>query len=112
MTRQRATSMVFAITGTRTANCPRQRCGLSPWPGAYCRYAGGRLKVWKSRVCEEAAAVGAIPGRIARLSAEGFVVETGDGLLELLEVQPENKRRMKASECACGYSLQPGDRLV
>ena len=86
--------------------------GLSPWPGAYCRYAGGRLKVWKSRVFEEAAAVGAIPGRIARLSAEGFVVETGDGLLELLEVQPENKRRMKASECACGYSLQPGDRLV
>ena len=86
--------------------------GLSPWPGAYCRYAGGRLKVWKSRVCEETAAVGAIPGRIARLSVEGFVVETGDGLLELLEVQPENKRRMKASECACGYSLQPGDRLV
>ncbi len=86
--------------------------GLSPWPGAYCRYAGGRLKVWKSRVCEEAAAEGAIPGRIARLSVEGFVVETGDGLLELLEVQPENKRRMKASECACGYSLQPGDRLV
>ena len=86
--------------------------GLSPWPGAYCRYAGGRLKVWKSRVCEEATAVGATPGRIARLSAEGFVVETGDGLLELLEVQPENKRRMKASECACGYSLQPGDRLV
>ena len=86
--------------------------GLSPWPGAYCRYAGGRLKVWKSRVCEETAAVGAIPGRTARLSAEGFVVETGDGLLELLEVQPENKRRMKASECACGYSLQPGDRLV
>ena len=86
--------------------------GLSPWPGAYCRYAGGRLKVWKSRLCEEAAPAGAIPGRIARLSVEGFVVETGDGLLELLEVQPENKRRMKASECACGYSLQPGDRLV
>nr|WP_320145636.1 methionyl-tRNA formyltransferase [uncultured Anaeromusa sp.] len=86
--------------------------GLSPWPGAYCRYAGGRLKVWKSRVCEEAAAKGAIPGRIARLSVDGFVVETGNGLLELLEVQPENKRRMKASECACGYSLQPGDRLV
>lgn len=101
------------LNWTRSAQELHNRIrGLSPWPGAYCRYAGGRLKVWKSRVCEEAAAVGAIPGRIARLSVEGFVVETGDGLLELLEVQPENKRRMKASECACGYSLQPGDRLV
>jgi hypothetical protein len=32
-------------------------------------------------------------------------------LLELLEVQPECKRRMGAKECACGYCMTPGTIL-
>lgn len=106
------TAAVERLDWTRSAReLHNQVRGLAPWPGAYCQYEGGRLKIWRTRVCEEYTE-NPRPGRIARLSADGVLVETGRGLLELLEVQPQNKRRMGAAECACGRCLQPGDCLA
>lgn len=83
--------------------------GLSPWPGAYCFCGDIQLKVLKSRLI---AADGAMtPGLVHEIGREGIVVETGCGMIELLEVQPECKRRMTARECACGYCLAVGSVL-
>ena len=83
--------------------------GLNPWPGAYYICDNITMKLWRSRV--KPAAGPLVPGRIHSATAEGLVVETGQDLLELLEVQPECKRRMGAKECACGYCMTPGTIL-
>lgn len=80
--------------------------GMNPWPGAYCVSENFTLKIWKTRIIQASGPM--IPGRIHAVTSDGVVVETGGGLLELLEVQPECKRRMGARDCACGYSMMAG----
>lgn len=84
--------------------------GLNPWPGAYCLYQGKNLKLWRTRIytLDEIAIE---PGRIVKITMEGFVVKTGQGMIELLEVQPASKRRMSANDFICGYGLNVGDIL-
>lgn len=82
--------------------------GLNPWPGAYCCYQDRVLKIWRSRI-HDADIVTTRPGRVVRVTAEGILVETGIGVIEILEVQPESKRRMLAKDCACGYCINTGE---
>ena len=51
------------------------------------------------------------PGRVANIDALGIRVETGDGDLVLLEVQPASGRRMAAAAYARGHALRPEDVL-
>ena len=85
--------------------------GLSPWPGAYCLYAGRPLKVWRS---EAVATVpgGGLPGRVVAADDVGAVVLTGAGAVRLTEVQPENRRRMGMGEYSRGYGLTVGETLA
>ena len=80
--------------------------GLNPWPGAYCICDNMTLKIWKTRVVPYSGSL--LPGRVNALTPTGLLVETGQDLIELNEVQPECKRRMGARDCACGYCLTPG----
>lgn len=84
--------------------------GLNPWPGAYCQYQNKSLKIWQTRVHDESKQC-SVPGKIVQITKTGLVVETGKGTIEILEVQPESKRRMKASDCVCGYCLTVGNLL-
>jgi methionyl-tRNA formyltransferase len=84
--------------------------GLNPWPGAYCSYQGKNLKIWQTKI-HQIDDVVTKPGRIAKITNDGFVVETGQGMLEILEIQPASKRRMSAKDFICGYGLGVGDIL-
>lgn len=75
--------------------------GLSPYIGAFTRANGRRLKVWKARVSEG----GDGPGTTV-IEGERLMVSCGTGMLELIEVQPEGKRRMRAAEFVRGYRQQ------
>jgi methionyl-tRNA formyltransferase len=71
--------------------------------GAWTTFREKRLKVHVAR-----SVLGdAVPGAL-----DGVHVGTGDGLLELLEVQPEGKARQPAAAWANGAHLQPDDRLA
>ena len=83
--------------------------GMNPWPGAYCICDNFILKIWRTRVQPATGIL--VPGRIHSISQDGVLVETGHDMLELLEVQPECKRRMSAKDCSCGYCLIPGTVL-
>jgi methionyl-tRNA formyltransferase len=83
--------------------------GMNPWPGAYCVCDNITLKIWRTRVHPATGML--VPGRVRAISQEGVLVETGRDMLEMLEVQPECKRRMSAKDCACGYCLAPGTVL-
>ncbi len=75
--------------------------GLNSWPGAYTLLAGEKYKIWQTRVFEGTAQ----PGQIVSIK-EGIAVGTGQGLLEIVELQPPNKRRMKAKDFINGHKLQ------
>jgi methionyl-tRNA formyltransferase len=76
--------------------------------GAWTTFRGKRLKVHRSQLGEpdEVLAAGEPSPR-----PEGVLVGTGEGTIELLEVQPEGKGRQAARAWANGARLEPGERL-
>lgn len=82
---------------------------MDPWPGAFTTRGGQLLKIWRARVVS--AQGSGRPGEIVRRTREGFVVATGEGALEVLEVQPPGGRRMPAAAYVRGHRVQPGEML-
>ncbi len=76
--------------------------GVNPWPSAYTEIAGKKFKVHKVAISDEKG----IPGNIIYAdNKKGLVIGTGDGAIELLEIQPENKKRMSAKDYLRGNTL-------
>jgi methionyl-tRNA formyltransferase len=71
---------------------------------AWTRFRGRRLKVWRTRCCGDGD--GLAPGEL-----DGARVGTGDGALELVEVQPEGKGRLDARAWLRGARPQERERL-
>ena len=84
------------------AVCARIR-GVTPWPGAYTTVGGKRLKIHRARVVNRCGETG------KTVSSDGLIVACGHGAVELLEVQPEGKRRMTAADFARGARLKEGE---
>jgi methionyl-tRNA formyltransferase len=74
--------------------------GLSPFPGAYFILHGKYYKVFKAKVAEQQLAT----SEILQTKKQIFI-GTGDKSIEILEIQPEGRRRMTADEFLRGYSL-------
>jgi len=83
--------------------------GLAPTPGAYTLLKEQRIKIWRSRYQEENS--GRQPGEIVGVTAEGFLVQTGQGVLEVLEVQPAGKKTMPAKAFCNGGAVIAGVKL-
>jgi len=80
----------------------------TPWPGAYTTLGGKLLKVHRAAVGPAASSAA---GTVERASGDEIQVATGNGLLRLLEVQLESKRRLAASDFLAGQLLRVGDKL-
>lgn len=73
----------------------------NPFPTAYMELGDEIIKVYDSKVSDEVH--NTKPGEILKTTKHGFLVACGEGTtLEILEVQPSGKRRMKASDYANG----------
>jgi methionyl-tRNA formyltransferase len=75
-----------------------------PWPGTHTRMLGAdrdvRLKIFPpARVVE-----GTLPPGEVRIDDGRWFVGCGEGVLELLQVQPEGARRMEAAQYLRGHS--------
>ncbi len=77
----------------------RQVRALSPHIGSRCEVDGRPVVVWRARTAAAAPAIGEI--------GPPLVVGTGDGGLEILELQPAGKRRMAAAEYLRGLREPP-----
>jgi methionyl-tRNA formyltransferase len=81
--------------------------GFQPWPGAYTTFRGKNLHILAARQ----------DGRHLKegeLAVEGEHLIVGCGsrtALELLELQPEGKKRMAARDFVHGYRVSSGDNL-
>ena len=68
----------------------------NPRPGAWTTDHGSRLKIWRARALS--AGIDAEPGTVFGHTR----VATGEGALELIEVQPEGRRTMAANAWLAG----------
>ncbi len=83
--------------------------GLNPWPSAYTELTGKILKIWRAEVLPKES--GQTPGTVTEAGKGGFCVQTGKGVLRLLEVQLEGKKRMDAQAFLRGFHVAPGMKL-
>jgi methionyl-tRNA formyltransferase len=79
-----------------------------PWPSAFTTIDGRLVKIHCARAADETAA--APPGTLIGLG-ETIDVATGAGVLHVLELQLEGRKRLTAAEFARGGALAPGARL-
>jgi len=98
--------IVWAQRAVDLANFIR---GVTPWPGAVTTHHGKSLRLWRASPMMTLEA--SMPGRVATIDGIGVSVETGEGTLVLVEVQPQSGRRMAAAAYARGHGLRPGDVL-
>jgi len=80
--------------------------GLYPWPGTYTFFNGKMMKIHSVEV--SSAAVNGEPGEICEVTKESLLVNTGDGALEIKELQPEGKKRMSVHDFLLGNKLEKG----
>jgi methionyl-tRNA formyltransferase len=83
--------------------------GLNPWPSAYTYLDGKTLKIWKAGVKETETS--AVPGEVINVNKDSIDVMTGDGALEIKELQLEGKKRMTADAFLRGYPIQQGKKF-
>lgn len=81
---------------------------MNPWPTAFFEFRGEPIKVWRAEI--EADSGGKI-GEICQFKGDSLVIETGEGGLNLLEVQAPGKARMSGGAWARGARLSVGDSL-
>ena len=84
--------------------------GLNPIPAAWTTLNGKSFKIFESRVPDDLDAQIMEIGQIHILKKEGrFLVKTGNETLELLEIQPEGKKRIQVKDYING--LRSEDNL-
>ncbi len=80
--------------------------GLNPWPSAFTKLDGKTFKIWKAKVVSTDSSKE--PGSIVRVDKGVMEVQTGEGILSLLEVQLEGKKRMEIDAFLRGYNVEQG----
>lgn len=82
----------------------------TPWPGAYTHFDGGVLKIIQAadadRVPENA-----VPGTILVSDNRRLIIACREGSLEILSLQPQDRRVMSTAEFQAGNRLPEGKRL-
>jgi methionyl-tRNA formyltransferase len=83
--------------------------GFQPWPGAHTLFRGRHLQLHRALPAEQALRLE--PAQIFAESTRLLVGCAKNTALELIELQPEGKRRMSAQDFINGYHPQPGEKL-
>ncbi len=84
--------------------------GLSPYPASWTTMEESRtpnefidVKIYETRIAEDVTQKSGAPGDL-RLTKDRMFVNTGDGIIEIMSLQPAGKKRMDASAFLRGYS--------
>ncbi len=85
--------------------------GLQPWPGTSTTLGARRLIVSQTRCDDPPTVLGGVPGEVVAVTRDAIWVATGAGLVSLVELQLEGKRRMGAREFLGGHPLRVGTLL-
>ncbi len=84
--------------------------GMSPWPGAFTKHGEKIVKVHATKK-SDLSGKDAPPGTVVLADKRQVLVATGSGLLELVTVQLEGKKAVRAVDWHLGRGVHEGDRL-
>ena len=87
--------------------------GFLPWPGAWTWFRGDRFNVWKCRPVSSSEWIAGeelAPG-LLHVVDKRLLAGTGHGVLELIEVQVEGRRRVSAAAFVNGTRMTGDDML-
>jgi methionyl-tRNA formyltransferase len=73
--------------------------GMSPWPGAFSFLDNKIVKLIETAFADG----NAVPGRLLEKNGNALFAGTGNGLLQLVTIQPEGKKPMPAAEFLRGH---------
>jgi methionyl-tRNA formyltransferase len=85
--------------------------GMNPWPGAQTTLDDKRVKVHATTVQAESGSHGD-PGTVVVADKNGICVACGEGMIAILELQLEGRKRMSAEAFTAGHSGLAGSRFV
>ncbi|MEZ5741991.1 MAG: methionyl-tRNA formyltransferase [Burkholderiaceae bacterium] len=90
---------------------------FDPVPGCTTTVGGERLKVWRARPAGQEVDTGvearrAAPGQVLQADRGGVFVQTGRGVLELLEWQRPGGRRLAALDALAGHPIPAGSVFI
>jgi len=81
-----------------TSELQRQVCAFNPFPVATAQLGDEILRVWRSQISTQSPAGQGHAGQIVSADKQGISVQTGDGVLQILELQAPGKKRMSATD--------------
>ncbi|ORU92675.1 MAG: methionyl-tRNA formyltransferase [Cycloclasticus sp. symbiont of Bathymodiolus heckerae] len=84
------------------ADVQRAIQGYNPWPVAHTLIHGKPLRIWQATITAEAA--NDKPGQI-KIQGSQLFVACSDYHIEVIELQPANKRRMAASDYLAAHQI-------
>jgi methionyl-tRNA formyltransferase len=81
--------------------------GFQPWPGAYSKFRGKNLQVWRASAIDCA-----LPVSELQVDGNRLLVGCGEGsAIGILDLQLEGKKRTSAADFIRGYHPLPGEKL-
>ncbi len=77
---------------------------LDDKPGAWTSLEGRKFKIFRSEICDDE--TDAAPGTITGATKKYFTVKCGKNSIKVIELQPENGKRMPASAYLNGHRIE------
>lgn len=85
--------------------------GLSPFPGAYGIHNGSQIKFYRASIIDKDYKNG-IPGSVNRINKNQLWINCNPGIISILELQLEGRRKLKIEEFLRGYKIKENDYFV
>ncbi len=83
--------------------------GLLPWPGTFTFREGKKLIIGSAKAEAQEVPPNLIPGAVWRADKGGLLIQTGEGALRILMLQPEGKKMMDARAFLNGSHVKEGE---
>ena len=87
--------------------------GMNPWPVAFAQFRGEPLRILKLRAEKDFSDEEGSPGEVVELDSDnGIIVQTGEGVVTLVSVQPPGRPVMSSAAFARGRQTGVGERFT
>lgn len=80
---------------------------FNPYPTTFTKWRDAPIKIWRARCLSQN--ITAAAGTVCACHHEGIDIACGQGVLRILELQPQNGKRMTAAAYLSGHTLSVGD---
>lgn len=85
--------------------------GLNPKPAAWTEFKGKNIKIWRTSLFREDSGYAPAPGELIRYQKRRLLAGTGEGILEILSIQPENRKIMDGTAFINGFRIETGEKF-